>query len=207
MSSLRQAGARRHRVVGTVVGRLVRVLACCMPAGALGCMPATAPLDCTHAGGTPMLEYQLFFGRGIPGRTDLTDREWAEFAEQVVTPNLPDGFTAFDADGQWRNPQNRQGCLEKRRRSLLWRYPTPRRRGRRSRRSRTRIGHGFISSRWALWRMRPAARFESVNVDGPGLSLNRVTSDAAPRRVLASIRQRLGGRRSPTLTVAARFGC
>jgi hypothetical protein len=105
MSSLRQAGARRHRVVGTVVGRLVRVLACCMPAGAIGCMPAPAPLDCTHAGGTPMLEYQLFFGRGIPGRTDLTDREWAEFAEQVVTPNLPDGFTAFDADGQWRNPR------------------------------------------------------------------------------------------------------
>jgi hypothetical protein len=46
-----------------------------------------------------MLEYQLFFGR-----TAATDQEWADFAAQVVTPHLPDGFTAFDADGQWMNP-------------------------------------------------------------------------------------------------------
>lgn len=30
-----------------------------------------------------------------------------DFAEQVVT-HLPDGFTAFDADGQWMNPATRR---------------------------------------------------------------------------------------------------
>ena len=27
------------------------------------------------------------------------------FAAQAVTPNFPDGFTVFDGQGQWRNPQ------------------------------------------------------------------------------------------------------
>ena len=51
-----------------------------------------------------MLEYHLFFGRDIAGRPPLTDPEWADFAERIVTPHLPDGFTAFDANGQWMNP-------------------------------------------------------------------------------------------------------
>jgi hypothetical protein len=62
-----------------------------------GC--ATAPLPCTRLGGAPMLEYQLFFGRA-----SVTDQEWTEFTARVVTPHLPEGFTAFDADGQWMNP-------------------------------------------------------------------------------------------------------
>jgi hypothetical protein len=52
-----------------------------------------------------MLVAELFFGRGIKGREPVTDAEWAEFAAQTVTPNFPEGFTAFDGDGQWRNPQ------------------------------------------------------------------------------------------------------
>ena len=46
-----------------------------------------------------MLEYQLFFGRG-----SVADQAWAEFAADVVTPHLPDGFTVLDAEGQWMNP-------------------------------------------------------------------------------------------------------
>lgn len=45
-----------------------------------------------------------FFGRDIAGRAPLGDAEWADFAARVVTPNFPAGFTAFDGDGQWRNP-------------------------------------------------------------------------------------------------------
>ncbi len=52
-----------------------------------------------------MLVAELFFGRGIKGRAPLTDTEWAEFTAQTVTPNFPDGFTVFDGEGQWRNPQ------------------------------------------------------------------------------------------------------
>jgi hypothetical protein len=52
-----------------------------------------------------MLVAELFFGRNIKGRGPLTDAEWAAFAAQTVTPNFPDGFTVFDGEGQWRNPQ------------------------------------------------------------------------------------------------------
>ena len=52
-----------------------------------------------------MLVAELFFGRNIKGREPLTDAEWAEFAAHVITPNFPDGFTVFDGEGQWRNPQ------------------------------------------------------------------------------------------------------
>jgi len=55
--------------------------------------------ECSRLGGAPMLEYQLFFGRAA-----VTDAAWSAFTAEVVTPNLPDGFTAFDADGQWLNP-------------------------------------------------------------------------------------------------------
>ena len=60
-----------------------------------------------------MLEYQLFFGRSVPGRPPLTDQEWTQFAADVVTPNLPDGFTALDADGQWQNPATRRISQER----------------------------------------------------------------------------------------------
>jgi Protein of unknown function (DUF3574) len=52
-----------------------------------------------------MLVAELFFGRNIRGRGPLNDAEWAEFAAQTITPNFPDGFTFFDGEGQWRNPQ------------------------------------------------------------------------------------------------------
>jgi len=55
-----------------------------------------------------MLVAELFFGRGIKGRQPLTDAEWAEFTAQTITPNFPDGFTVFDGEGQWRNPQTGQ---------------------------------------------------------------------------------------------------
>jgi hypothetical protein len=55
-----------------------------------------------------MLEYHLFFGRNIPTRPPLTDAEWAEFAARVVTTELPDGFTEFDAEGQWMSPLTRR---------------------------------------------------------------------------------------------------
>jgi len=60
-----------------------------------------------------MLEYQLYFGRSVAGRPPLTDDEWAEFARLVITPNLPDGFTALDADGQWMNPTTRRISSER----------------------------------------------------------------------------------------------
>ena len=78
-----------------------------------GCSHAPSRSACADAGGAPMAEYHLFFGRNIPGRPAQTDQEWAEFAEQVLTAHLPGGFTAFDADGQWMNPATRRIARER----------------------------------------------------------------------------------------------
>jgi hypothetical protein len=51
-----------------------------------------------------MLVAELFFGRAIPGRAPLSEAEWRTFAADTITPNFPDGFTAFEAEGQWRDP-------------------------------------------------------------------------------------------------------
>jgi hypothetical protein len=55
-----------------------------------------------------MLVAELFFGRSIKGRGPLSDAEWAKFAADTITPNFPNGFTVFDGDGQWQNPQTGQ---------------------------------------------------------------------------------------------------
>ena len=52
-----------------------------------------------------MLVAELFFGRGLRGRVPLSDAEWVDFTARTITPNFPDGFTVFDGEGQWRNPQ------------------------------------------------------------------------------------------------------
>jgi hypothetical protein len=63
--------------------------------------PATLP--CGTLGGTPMLEYQLFFGRG-----SVNDQQWADFKANTVTANLPGGFTELDTEGQWMEPGSRR---------------------------------------------------------------------------------------------------
>jgi hypothetical protein len=60
-----------------------------------------------------MLVAELFFGRGSARRTSVTEAEWAEFTAQTIAPNFPDGFTAFDGEGRWRNPQTGQITAER----------------------------------------------------------------------------------------------
>jgi hypothetical protein len=38
------------------------------------------------------------------GRTHVSEANWARFLATEVTPRFPDGFTVFDASGQWRGP-------------------------------------------------------------------------------------------------------
>jgi Protein of unknown function (DUF3574) len=68
----------------------------------------SVPYACLLPAEQRMFVAELFFGRGIQGREPLTDSEWAEFAAQTITPNFPDGFTVFDSEGQWRNPETGQ---------------------------------------------------------------------------------------------------
>jgi hypothetical protein len=68
-----------------------------------GC--AARPATCPLAGQVPMQVVDLFFGRDIAGRGPVTEAEWDDFAAKDLTARFPDGFTVFDARGQWLNPQ------------------------------------------------------------------------------------------------------
>ena len=48
-------------------------------------------------------EYRMFFGRSKPGGGAVSDAEWRGFLAAEVTPRFPDGLTAVDARGQWRD--------------------------------------------------------------------------------------------------------
>jgi hypothetical protein len=88
----------------------VTMLAACVasPVQPTPSLSESAPYSCLLPAEQRMLVAELFFGRGIKGRQPLTDAEWAEFAAQTITPNFPDGFTVFDGEGQWRDPQTGQ---------------------------------------------------------------------------------------------------
>jgi hypothetical protein len=45
---------------------------------------------------------ELFFGTGKPDGTEVTDKEFAAFSDQEITPAFPGGFTRLDGSGQWR---------------------------------------------------------------------------------------------------------
>jgi hypothetical protein len=53
----------------------------------------------------PMLKVELYFGFGIEGRRPVSDREWARFVAQELTPHFP-GLTVLDARGAWRKGQH-----------------------------------------------------------------------------------------------------
>lgn len=56
--------------------------------------------------GTPLVSDTLFFGLST-ARGPVTETEWNTFLRDIVTPRFPDGFTYWEANGQWRGADNR----------------------------------------------------------------------------------------------------
>jgi hypothetical protein len=56
--------------------------------------------------------FTLFFGEAIPGRANLTDKEWQDFMTDTVSANLPDGYTVLNANGAWMSPKTRRTVRE-----------------------------------------------------------------------------------------------
>src|SRR5689334_8724139 len=58
------------------------------------------------AGEQAAVNESLYFGTAIPGAKAPNDvvtvAQWADFLKTVVTPRFPDGFTVWQATGQWR---------------------------------------------------------------------------------------------------------
>jgi Protein of unknown function (DUF3574) len=78
----------------------------------LGACAGTGAQFCASGMGPPVLVFNLFFGKAIPGRGDLTAKEWLQFLDDTVTANLPNGYTVVDADGAWMNPITRKTIKE-----------------------------------------------------------------------------------------------
>lgn len=58
----------------------------------------------------------LYFGTEKPDGGVVSDAEWQRFLADVVTPRFPEGFTTWDANGQWRD---KKGVIEHERTHIL----------------------------------------------------------------------------------------
>lgn len=68
--------------------------------------PAWAePPACPFPGQTAKLVVKLYFGQSIKGRGLVSHRAWQSFLADTITPSLPDGFTVYDANGQYMNKE------------------------------------------------------------------------------------------------------
>ena len=69
-----------------------------------GC--AARPIAPTCAAGSePMRVFELYFGRSKADHAYVTDAEWDKFRSEVITLNLPDGYTVLDGTGAWLDPK------------------------------------------------------------------------------------------------------
>jgi hypothetical protein len=62
--------------------------------------------QCQSGGGHVMRIFDLYFGRSSTGRAQVTESEWRDFRDKVITPALPDGYTVLDGQGAWRSPRS-----------------------------------------------------------------------------------------------------
>jgi hypothetical protein len=88
--------SRRHawRLRGALCGMLFAV------AEAAG-----AQSPCPLPGQQPVLTFQMFFGRNVHSRAPVSTAQWNSFLRHTLTPRFPDGFTVYDAYGQWLDPK------------------------------------------------------------------------------------------------------
>jgi hypothetical protein len=55
-----------------------------------------------------LVEDTLYFGLSTP-QGPVTPDQWNDFLGKEVTPRFPDGLTAWDAKGQWKDVQGKIG--------------------------------------------------------------------------------------------------
>ena len=82
----------------TIAGARLGVLM--IVAALSGC--SSLPQPCV-APARSMATAELMFGRNIGSRLAVSDRAFADFLAEEVTPRFPDGLTVIDARGQWRD--------------------------------------------------------------------------------------------------------
>lgn len=78
------------RVIRLVL--LCALISACNASSKLACGPAQKPAVSEH----------LYLGRSTPDGS-VTDQHWSDFLRDVVSIKFPNGFTIWDAAGQWRS--------------------------------------------------------------------------------------------------------
>jgi hypothetical protein len=73
--------------------------------GLAGRAPITVEPDCGTLG-TPLAQTTLYFGLNRKSGT-VSEREWRAFLRDQVTTRFPQGFTVWEANGQWRKADGR----------------------------------------------------------------------------------------------------
>lgn len=73
--------------------------------GLMLCSAAAEAADapCPIPGQTQMLLVRLYFGETIQGRAVVSEKDWKSFLARTITPRFPDGFTVYQATGQWQD--------------------------------------------------------------------------------------------------------
>ena len=56
---------------------------------------------------------ELFFGTARPDGV-VTDEEFNEFLDRIITPRFPDGLTLLKGDGQFRDETGTMPCQRER---------------------------------------------------------------------------------------------
>lgn len=65
----------------------------------------------------PKVATYVLFGRNIPAGGEVSDQQFNDFLDNVITPAFPSGLTVFDAYGQWRN---QDGSKVQQKTKVLW---------------------------------------------------------------------------------------
>jgi hypothetical protein len=74
------------------VSRLVSALLCALALSGCGTMQLYRVEVCDT----------LFFGTARANAAPVNDAEWQQFLDREIATRFPDGFTTWDATGQWR---------------------------------------------------------------------------------------------------------
>ena len=80
----------------------MKALALAVLLTAAACAPAIQ-----SSGLRPVVTERLYFGRNVAHTLGVTDSAWAVFVTDVVSARLPDGFTFWSAEGDWRGADGR----------------------------------------------------------------------------------------------------
>jgi hypothetical protein len=77
-------------------------------------LPACAPgaIECRQ-GARAMSVTEMFFGRDIYGKGEVSEAQWAAFVRDTIIPRFPDGFTVLDATGQYLDTARNAAISEK----------------------------------------------------------------------------------------------